>query len=140
MKKTFLIFLLSIPLFFSFISLNNDIIQKNDNKTYNQEEFVKRLSNNVDAANEALKILQKNDPSNKYIALVTTNIDANNKFGNSIIISIEEENQTYLKDSCKLCGVSSAYSYLKQIQKDESLGKDFTVRVQRSGDCVNLSW
>lgn len=141
MKKVNLFLLLMLPLLFSFTTsnYNKEAAKENIFKNNSDEEFLKRITNQVEAAGKALEYLDRVNTNQNYSAIVTVNRNEKDKFGNSIIISLVEE-ELLFSGNCKVCGVSSAYSCLKKINKDKSLGNEFTVKVKREGDCVNLSW
>ena len=102
------------------------------------DEFTKRVINYIDASIASLKILDSS-----VEAKISISKNSADTFSNSIIICKTEKSQSpaeVYKGSCTVCGVSSAYSYLNKIMKDESLGEEFKVHVKRNGDCVTLSW
>jgi nicotinate-nucleotide pyrophosphorylase len=75
-------------------------------------------------------------------AIISVSKNGDDKFSNAIIIAKSEINNSLTArtaGSCKVCGVSSAYSCLKKLQKEVS-SDEFDVHVKRNGDCVTLSW
>ncbi|MBT0553063.1 hypothetical protein N4Q47_09555 [Riemerella anatipestifer] len=105
---------------------------------HSSNDFMKRIINYIDATISALNLLDTD-----VEAILSISRDKNNYFSNSILISKIEElsspKEVY-KGSCQVCGVSSAYSCVRKISKDKSLGDEFNVRVRRKGNCVELSW
>jgi hypothetical protein len=106
-------------------------------------EFNKKMINQIDASIAALDVLKLNSDNLDLNAIVSISKDLNNKFSNAIIISKIEKNQedVIVAGSCNVCGVRSAYSCLKMINADDSLGDTFDVTVTRlNNGCVKLTW
>ena len=104
------------------------------NRSTDQE---KKLYDKINASVMALDILKSDDME----AIISVSKNADDLFSNAIIIAKSESSNslTARGGSCKVCGVSSAYSCLKRMQK-EVTSDEFDVHVKRSGDCVTLSW
>jgi hypothetical protein len=109
----------------------------------NATEFEKRMINQIDAAIAALDVLNKNKDNSNLSAIVSISKNVKNNFSNAIIISKIENNKEEItfSGSCSVCGVRSAYSCLKKLEADDSLGNTFDVHVTRqSNGCVSLTW
>jgi hypothetical protein len=109
----------------------------------NATEFEKRMINQIDAAIAALDVLNNNKDNSNLSAIVSISKNVNNNFSNAIIISKNEKSQEEIlvSGSCTVCGVRSAYSCLKKLEADSSLGDDFDVHVTRlDNGCVKLTW
>lgn len=105
---------------------------------YNRStEQEKKLYDKINASVRALDALKSEDME----AIISISNNDNDKFSNAIIIAKSESDNslTARAGNCRVCGVSSAYSCLKKIQKDVS-SREFDVHVKRDGDCVVLSW
>jgi hypothetical protein len=105
---------------------------------YNRStEQEKKLYDKINASVRALDALKSEDME----AIISISKNGEDKFSNAIIIAKSESDNslTAKAGSCKVCGVSSAYSCLNKIQK-EVASDEFDVHVKRSGDCVTLSW
>ena len=97
----------------------------------------KKLYDKINASVMALDVLKSDDME----AIISVSKNEDDMFSNAIIIAKSESNNslTARGGSCKVCGVSSAYSCLKKMQKEVN-SDEFDVHVKRSGDCVTLSW
>jgi hypothetical protein len=104
------------------------------NRSTDQE---KKLYDKINASVMALDVLKSDDME----AIISVSKNEGDKFSNAIIIAKSESNNslTARAGSCKVCGISSAYSCLKKMQK-EVTSDEFDVHVKRNGDCVTLSW
>jgi hypothetical protein len=105
------------------------------NRSTDQE---KKLYDKINASVMALDILKSDDME----AIISVSKNGDDKFSNAIIIAKSESNNSLTArtaGNCKVCGVSSAYSCLKKMQKEVS-SDEFDVHVKRNGDCVILSW
>lgn len=106
-------------------------------------EFTKRMINQIDGAIAALEVLGENKDNSDLEALVSITKDKDNKFKNAIVIAKPEleMDSEKLSGSCTVCGVRSAYQCLRQIEADDSLGEEFSVKVKRlENGCVRISW
>lgn len=126
-----------------------NLVDRNGEKSIVTEEeynsandFDRRMINQIDAAIAALEVLKENADNSDLSAIVSVSKNKNNAFSNAIIIAKEElSNDEEVKASCEVCVVRSAYSCLKKITNDESLGDEFDVHVKRkSNGCVEISW
>jgi methionyl-tRNA synthetase len=104
------------------------------NRSTDQE---KKLYDKINATVMALDVLKSDDME----AIISVSKNRDDMFSNAIIIAKSESNNslTAKGGNCKVCGVSSAYSCLKRMQK-EVTSNEFDVHVKRNGDCVTLSW
>ena len=97
----------------------------------------KKLYDRINASVMALDVLKSDDME----AIISVSKNDDDKFSNTIIIAKSESSNsiTARAGSCKVCGVASAYSCLKNKQKEVNTDA-FDVHVKREGDCVRFSW
>lgn len=142
MKKINLILLLILPLLFSFTTSNYNqaIIKENTFNKNSDEEFLKRIINQIEAAEKAVEYLDQTNKNQKYSAIVIVNRNMNDKFGNSIVISLNEEDESTFSGSCKICNVSTISSCLSKINKIKPLSDEFVIKVKIENGDLKLLW
>jgi predicted phage tail protein len=116
--------------------------------------FTKRLIDKIDASANALNIIEKNS-SVQYEATFIISNDENKIFNNSLVISPIESNKNNASSNkksfaentpdgkCHICGVSSAYSCIKEVTKymDQKHTNEVDVHVKRGSDgCVDVTY
>ncbi len=128
-------------------------------KSVTKEEYLqasaleKRFIDEIDAAVNSLEIMKKNNPKQDYEAIVSIDRDPNNKFNNSIIIGIVDHSQDVLKTQaekdpapdgkCHICGLSSAYSCIREVEKymDTKNTNTISATVTKTADnCVDIKY
>lgn len=88
----------------------------------NATDLEKRFIDQVDAAVNSIDILKKNNPSLAYEAIISIDKNSKNKLTNSIIIGLvdnsSDSNSSRVEapdGKCHICGMSSAYSCIKEV-------------------------
>ena len=128
-------------------------------KSVTKEEYLqasaleKRFIDEIDAAVNSLEIMKKNNPKQDYEAIVNIDRDPYNKFNNSIIIGIVDHSQDVLKTQaendpapdgkCHICGISSAYSCIREVEKymDTKNTNSISATVTKTADnCVDIKY
>ncbi|GEM_PF-5610595 len=112
-------------------------------KEYNSaNDFDQRMINQIDAAIAALDVLKENKDNLDLTAIVSLSKNKDDAFSNAIIISKQEvSKEVALGGSCEVEGDRSAFSCLKKMRSDESLGDEFDVHVKtKSNSSVEISW
>lgn len=126
-------------------------------KSVTKDEYLRatplerRFIDQIDGAVNALDMLKKNNPQQDYEAILTIDKDPNNKFHNSILIGIVEKKSNGIQtDSepdpapdgkCNVCGISSAYSCIKELEKlmNSKSQDSISATITRTADnCVDI--
>jgi hypothetical protein len=126
-------------------------------KSVTKDEYLRatalqrRFIDQIDGAVNALDILKKNNPNQEYEAILTIDKDPNNKFHNSILIGIVEKKASGIKTDaetepvpdgkCHVCGLSSAYSCIREVEKfmDAKNQNSISATITRTADnCVDI--
>jgi len=113
----------------------------------------KRFIDQIDAAVNSLDIMKKNNPKQEYEAIVTIDKDPANKFNNSILIGIvdhsedvkktDAENEPTPDGKCHICGLSSAYSCIREVEKYMEIKHSDTITAtvtKTTDNCVDIKY
>lgn len=117
----------------------------------NATPLERRFIDQIDGAVNTLDLMKKNNPQQEYEAIISIDKDPNNKFHNSILIGIVEKKSSGIQtDSepdpapdgkCHVCGLSSAYSCIKEVEKymDAKNIDSISATITRTADnCVDI--
>lgn len=109
----------------------------------------KRIIDQVEAAVNALKIMERNQTLGKLQAVVSISSDADNNLSNSIVISKAARKNVALSTiyakpdgKCHVCGISIAYACIKEVQEfmDDRQVHEVDVPVKRAAaGCVDIT-
>ena len=137
-------------------SISKELVFRSVSEKEYQEAtpFNKRLIDKIDASVNSLNIIGKNSPV-QYEATFIISLDENKILNNSLVISPIESSQSSTNrqiksfaesapdGKCHICGVSSAYSCIKEVETymDKNHKNEIDVHVTRSSDgCVDITY
>lgn len=115
----------------------------------NATALEKRIIDQLDASVNALNIMAKNKDFANYEAIFAVSKDPNAKFSNSIIIARREKvsnanaREAAPDGKCHICGLSSAYSCVREVEKymESHHTNEIDVHVKRTSDgCVDVTY
>jgi hypothetical protein len=110
----------------------------------NATDLERKIINQIDASVAALEIMAKTYPITELVAMLFISKNDENRFYNSIVIGLNDAGITskWAKGvgSCRVCGISSGISCVKQIIHDMAQVDEFDVLVKRDGSCYKLTY
>lgn len=138
------------------ISTSKELVFRSVTENEYQEAtpFTKRLIDKIDASVNSLNIIEKNSPV-QYEATFIISRDENKILNTSLVISPIESSQISSSNQkksfaeknpdgkCHICGVSSAYSCIKEVETymDKNHKSEIDVHVKRVADgCVDITY
>lgn len=117
----------------------------------NATDLERRFIDQVDAAVNSIDILKKNNSTLDYEAIISIDKDSKNKLNNAIIIGLVDKSSDAISKKlsvapdgkCHICGISSAYSCIKEVSAymDSHNTNTITATVTRDSDgCVDIKY
>ncbi len=167
MKSIYAFGLFCVTLLIYSCSDDNNVVETKENynekgmlyKSVTSDEYLKatdlekRFIDQIDAAVNSIDILKKNNPSLNYEAIISIDKDAKNKLTNSIMIGLVDNSLDAQSDKnarkaapdgkCHVCGLSSAYSCVKEIGQymDSHHTNTVSATITRGSDgCVDIAY